>query len=93
MQNLVLWGPGTGLRNESVTEVWGGHTRPAKKKQQRGARLGVVGKWQFHRVSWAGLTEGRLGKDLKEVSQAELCGEGIRGRGNSQGEAPRLECV
>lgn len=45
-------------------------------------------------VARAGLTEKvRLGQDLKEVSQAEVCGKGIPGRGNSQREVPRLECI
>lgn len=57
--------------------------RPCKEDTAAGVRLGVAGKWQFYTVGWAGLTEGSLGKELKEVSQAELCGEGIRGRGNS----------
>lgn len=30
--------------------------------------------------------KGHLGKDLKEGSQAELCGKGIPGRGHNQGK-------
>lgn len=39
-----------------------------QRRHSSRVRLGVAGKWQFYTVGWPGLTEGRLGKDLKEVS-------------------------
>lgn len=74
--------------------MWGAIHAIQKERQ---SRVGALEWWANGNITqWGseGLTEqGRLDKDLKEVSQAELCGKGIPGRGNSLGKAPRLECI